>query len=88
MGKNGVYRAQVIINGVVDYKTFFPCNWQRKKVIAKIIEAYDNFIASGVEAIFHKGKYSCVGTTNEGINIQMHITLSGNITIACPILEI
>jgi len=47
MCEHGFYKAKVWFDGLGNKKTFFPSHWPREKVIAKVIEAYDNFIATG-----------------------------------------
>lgn len=85
MGKHGVYEAKVWIDGRPEIKTFFPSDWSRNKVIAKIFEAYDDFIKKGGIHFEIKGnKYTCYGMTKEGIEIKMHITKKGQITTAYP----
>lgn len=86
MGKEGIYKAEVIINGIRHpEKTFFPQYWSREKVINEIMEVYGNFIKSGKKPILSStNKYEIVGETNKGIKIKMFITKNGAITSAYP----
>lgn len=66
MEKAGFYTADVIFNGkLYEGKTFFPSSWSQEKVISTIMEAYDNFKASGTVAVIEKGKYRIKGITND-----------------------
>jgi hypothetical protein len=69
------------------YKTFFPNHWTRKQVIKNILEAYDNFISSGIEPILSSnGKYNIIGETNSGLKIRMFIDQNCNLLSAYPII--
>ena len=69
--------------------TFFPTAWSREQVVAKIYEAYDNFIKSGAQNFEKTAQgYDCIGHTNEGIQIQFHITKTGEVSSCYPILEV
>ncbi|HLW73211.1 MAG TPA: EndoU domain-containing protein [Candidatus Babeliales bacterium] len=69
-------------------KTFFPADWSRSQVIDKILEAYESFKASGINAhLARDGKYEIIGLTQEGIQIKMHITQDGIIKSAYPIIN-
>lgn len=74
-------------NGGGDYKTFFPQYWTRRKVIENILEAYDNFVSSGIEPILSSnGKYNIIGETNSGLKIRMFIDQNCNLLSAYPII--
>jgi hypothetical protein len=88
MGKHGIYKADVWLDGkLFKDKTFFPPDWTRQKIISKIYETYDDFISKGAMGKLTKdGKYIIRGTTSEGIEIEMYITKSAQITTAYPVL--
>ena len=87
--KNGCYSAILQMEGVRPVlKTFFPADWSRKQVIDKILEAYESFKRSGINArLAPDGKYEIIGLTQEGIQIKMHITQNGIIKSAYPIVN-
>ncbi|MCX5924860.1 MAG: EndoU domain-containing protein [Candidatus Dependentiae bacterium] len=89
MHKSGFYKANVHHNGTyIKRITFFPSNWSRQEVVGSIMEAYDNFKASGVVTqIGRDGKYLIEGLTKEGVTIEMYITPKGVITSAYPVLK-
>lgn len=85
--KNGVYEGVVQWNGKLTNKTFFPAHWTRQKVIEKIIEGYDNFTITTANCILEQnGVYRIESFTNCGVKIRMHITKSGHITTAFPLM--
>jgi vacuolar-type H+-ATPase subunit I/STV1 len=87
MKRAGFYTADIIFEGkLFKEKTFFPSNWSQEKVISTIMEAYDNFKSNGGTAMIEKGKYRIKGMSQEGITIEMYVTMSGKITTAYPIL--
>ena len=88
MHKSGFYKANVYHNGTEIKKiSFFPSHWSRQEVVGSIMEAYDNFKASGAIAkIGRSGKFEIEAFTNEGIKIAMFITQNGVITSAYPLL--
>lgn len=86
--KSGFYSADVIVNGRSTYKTFFPQNWPREKVISKIYEAFDNCMKSGMQSILQpNGNYKFQGHISEGVKIEMFITKTGQIKTAYPIIK-
>lgn len=88
VGKFGEYMADVIWNGTITpEKTFFPKQWTRKQVLESIIEAYDDFIASGLEpTLTLDGKYCIAGKSKSGLKIEMWIDQKANVTTAYPSL--
>lgn len=85
----GCYRADVWFNGKSVPKSFFPKEWPREKAIAKVFEAYDQFIATGATnfEISPGGKYKLVGYTTEGIKIENIITKKGHVCTAYPFVK-
>jgi hypothetical protein len=86
-GKEGIYKSEIWFNSLKYEKTFFPSSWSREKVVTKIYEAYDNFIANGALTyeLTRDGKYLIKTFTNEGIKIEMYMTKTGQITSAYPV---
>ena len=72
----GVYKAQVEVNGIPKsgnggYSTFFPKEMSPQDVIDSINEAYNN-------KVFVVGsKNSYIGTSNNGLEIEMYINNNG-----------
>jgi hypothetical protein len=88
MHQSGFYCADIIINGEVFTKSFFPAEWTREKVISKIYEAYENFIKNnGIPKSQPNETYKIWSYIQEGIEIEMYITKKGKILTAYPILE-
>jgi hypothetical protein len=87
--KTGAYKADLIVNGVkIPGKTFFPVTWSRKQVMDAIVEAYDNFKATGAKGLKSPdGKWVIQGITKEGIKIEMCITENALVKTAYPILR-
>lgn len=79
--KNGVYEAEVIINGKKKFvpSSFFPERWDRVDVLKAVGEAYEN-----KQLINQKrGLYS--GYTSSGIKVEMYLNnLDGTIKTAYP----
>ena len=79
----GVYKAQVEVNGIPKsgnggYSTFFPKEMSPQDVIDSINEAYNN-------KVFVVGsKNSYIGTSNNGLEIEMYINNNGKIISAFP----
>lgn len=79
----GVYKAQVEVNGIPKsgnggYSTFFPKEMSPQDVIDSINEAYNN-------KVFVVGsKNSYIGTSNNGLEIEMYINKNGKIISAFP----
>ncbi len=86
--ENGFYKATLSYHGNVVKKTatFFPADWSRREVIEAIYDAYNNFLKSGLQSEFQKGKYIVRGLTNQGVTIEMFITQSGHVATAYPLL--
>jgi hypothetical protein len=84
---HGFYQADVAFHGVVrKQKTFFPQDWSREKVINKVLEVYDNFLASGkAPKLIKNGKYEIMGGISEGYDVLIHITKTGEMTSAYPV---
>ncbi len=76
--KNGVYEANVIINGKKKNvpSSFFPQHWDRVAVLNAIREAYKN------KKIIKGNKY--FGKTSSGMTIEMYIDRNGIILTAYP----
>jgi hypothetical protein len=84
----GFYCVDIIIEGKVFTKSFFPAEWTREKVISKIYEAYENFIKNNdIPKSQPNGTYKIQSCIQEGIEIEMYITKKGKILTAYPILE-
>jgi hypothetical protein len=84
----GFYKADLVIDGAIITKTFFPSAWTREKVISKIYEACENFIKNGgIPELGKDGKYIIKSYIEEGIEIKMCITQKGKILTAYPILK-
>ncbi|CAH1207692.1 hypothetical protein PAECIP111893_02757 [Paenibacillus plantiphilus] len=85
--KQGVYAAQVKINGVLKdaESTFFPKHWSSDEVMQAIYEVYENAKPSlkkdGTEFV---RKWE--GTHSSGIKIQMWLDSEGRVETAFPIL--
>ena len=79
----GVYKAQVEVNGIPKsgnggYSTFFSKEMSPQDVIDSINEAYNN-------KVFVVGsKNSYIGTSNNGLEIEMYINNNGKIISAFP----
>jgi hypothetical protein len=89
MYEHGFYKATLLHNGEIAKRTatFFPAHWSREEVISKIYEAYNNFIKDGAKIMEIKGgKYRFQGFTEEGIKIEMYVTLKGHLVTAYPVL--
>lgn len=84
MGVGGAYKADVIINGVADTKTFFPVEWSREKVLKKIIEVVEK--PQGVKIELDLTKIF-TGFTSEGIEIKVKIGANGSLLTAFPVIE-
>jgi hypothetical protein len=90
MYKHGFYQVTLFHEGnkVKQIATFFPAHWSREKVISKIHEAYNDFLKNGAKDFVKRdGKYFALGTIEEGIVIEMSITLKGKMVTAYPILS-
>ncbi|MBT2217983.1 EndoU domain-containing protein [Virgibacillus dakarensis] len=76
--KNGVYEANVIIEGTKKLapSSFFPEDWNRVKVIEAVGEAYLN------KKHIKRNFYS--GTTSSGIEVLMYLNKDGSIATAFP----
>ncbi|HVX00948.1 MAG TPA: EndoU domain-containing protein [Candidatus Babeliaceae bacterium] len=74
---HGAYKANWWYNGKNKCSTFFPESWDRKKVIAKIIEAYANPVKTEPRP---NGGYRITGKTSEGLNVDILIDRKGLIT--------
>ncbi len=89
-GQFGEYGGRIKWNGLgvkAKIKTFFPSHWSRKKVIENILEAYNNFLTSGIDPILEKrGTFRIVSKTNSGMLIEMYIDQSCNLLSAFPII--
>ncbi|HVX00945.1 MAG TPA: EndoU domain-containing protein [Candidatus Babeliaceae bacterium] len=81
---HGAYQANWWHEGKKKCSTFFPTSWDRKKVIAKIIEAYEN--PSNIE-LCSNGSYRIEGTTSEGLDVNIFINPQGIITSAFPAIR-
>lgn len=79
--KNGVYEANVIINGKKKKapSSFFPKHWDRVDVLKAVKEAFENKR--------HIGGFKYEGTTSRGIDIQMYLDEDGIISTAFPIYK-
>ncbi len=89
MYENGCYKADLVYNGesIKRAATFFPSDWPREKVIAKIYEAYDQFLSAKIPyETTRDQKYLIKGLTSEGIKVEMYITKSGKVVTAYPAL--
>ncbi|MGE0009715.1 MAG: EndoU domain-containing protein [Candidatus Babeliales bacterium] len=88
IGEFGEYMADVIWNGTKTAKTFFPKHWTRTQVLESIIEAYENFKATGIKKGPElDGKYHIKSKTNSGMEIEMYIDNKCNIVTAYPVIE-
>lgn len=67
----------------------FPAQWSKERIAASILEAYEEFVASGRLAdLRSNGVYKLQGFTKEGIEIEMYITKNGLMKTAYPIVRI
>ena len=82
----GIYRVVVkkLKKIKMDPSTMFPDNWDGKKIMEKIIEAYKNpvEISSG-----RFGETTVEGLTKEGIKIRMVITKTGMLDTAFTLMK-
>ncbi|HVX00989.1 MAG TPA: EndoU domain-containing protein, partial [Candidatus Babeliaceae bacterium] len=79
--KNGVYRANWSYKGQSKSSTFFPKDWDRKKVVEKILEAAQNPTKKEARG----GGWKLKGITKEGIDIEILVDNKGFIDSAYPI---
>ncbi|MTH54538.1 hypothetical protein GKZ89_14130 [Bacillus mangrovi] len=79
--KNGVYMAEVEIDGVrkVADSSFFPKEWNRVKVLKSIEQAYKTKQKLG------SNKYR--GVTSSGVKIEMYLNKDGSIATAYPLYK-
>lgn len=85
MGPCGTYIADVWIgNRCFKDKTFFPANWSQEKIMEKTLEAYKDGLAKEIPNLTREGKYWLKGFTSEGIEIEMIITQSGDVSTYYP----
>lgn len=77
----GVYRAKVMVNGVVKQQTstFFPKSWTPEQVLDAIQEAFDNRVLKTGK------KMQYTGMSKSGIKIEMYID-NGIILSAYPVM--
>ncbi|MEG7378789.1 T7SS effector LXG polymorphic toxin [Bacillus subtilis] len=77
--KNGVYEANVEINGKrkIAKSSFFPKEWNRVDVLKAIDEAYQNKKKIGANKF--------IGENSTGIKIEMFLNKDGSITTAYPL---
>jgi EndoU nuclease-like protein len=90
MYEHGFYKATLLHEGdrAKQIAAFFPSHWPREKVISKIYEAYENFVKSGAkDFVIRDGKYVIRGAIEEGIEIEIRVTLGGKIVTAYPVLH-
>lgn len=78
--KNGVYEANVIINGKRKEapSSFFPQHWDRVDVLKAVKEAYKN------KVMISEKKRQYYGITSSGMKIEMYLNKDGTIATAYP----
>lgn len=79
--KNGIYHAEITYKGMSKESTFFPRDWDRKKVAQSIITAFKN---AWVEK-YTTTDFLLVGIDSEGYEIGIGIQRDGYVRSAFPL---
>jgi hypothetical protein len=80
--RDGTYRAKWWYKGQSKTSSFFPQQWDRKKVMDKIVEAYNSCSSHELQP---NGNWLRQGVTSEGIKVEIMIAKDGKIISAYPI---
>lgn len=84
---NGIYRAKITLDGKEKkaFSTFFPKDWEPKKVIKAINEAYKN--REQIHDNLYEGVYTEGVFKKKRITIQMYLDKNDKIITAFPLYK-